>query len=115
MRELSRTRVGTNAVQREGWEDGEYWCETTFHDEKSLENNQKIKHSGMLKNHTLGLHDNEDTRAVVSCPSTMQWNIFKSKHRETYKLILSKIEAERMKGVRQLQLLEPDWVLMTRY
>ncbi len=115
MRELSRTRVGTNAVQREGWEDGEYWCETTFHDEKSLEQNKKIRDSGMLNKGVLGLHDNADYRAVISVPSTMQWSIFCKKNQETYKLLKSKDETDFMKAVMQIDILQPGWVVYTRY
>jgi len=114
MHEISRERVGTNAIQREGWEDGDYWCETTFYDEKSLEQNQKIKNSGMLHKGKLGLFDNADIRMAISIPSTMQFSIFRKKHHETYKLLTSKDEAEMVKGMRQISILEPDWIVYER-
>jgi len=107
-------RLGTNAVVHQGIEDGKIYAKTTFHDDYSLAINNKIRMSGMLDKHKLGLHENEDTRAIISCPSTMQWGLFKKKHRETYDLITANTEVERMKGVRQIQLLHPDWVLMVR-
>jgi len=115
MREVSRTISGTNSVQREGWEDGEYYCETEFFDKKQLEQNDKIRNSGMLDKGVLNLHDGADYRAVISIPSTLQYSIFKIKHHETYKLLTSvDSEEDRLKGIRQLAIIEPDWVIYSR-
>jgi len=114
MREISRVVSGTNSIQREGWEDGEYYCETTFHDKKALEQNNKIRNSGMLDKGALGLHDNADIRMAISCPDTLQWSIFCKKNLETIKLIRSTNEVERLKGARQLQILHPEWVVFSR-
>ncbi len=114
MREISRIVSGTNSIQREGWEDGEYYCETKFFDTKSLEQNAKIRNSGMLDDGALGLHDNADIRMAISCPSTLQWSIFCKKNADTYKLIKSTDEQERIKGARQLQILHPSWVVFDR-
>ncbi len=95
-------------------EDGVFYVHTTFNDDAALEQNERIRRSGMLDNGKLGLHDDEDIRFVISVPSNLQWEMFKRKHLETYKLIVSRIEAERMKGCKQLQILEPAWVVMER-
>lgn len=95
-------------------EDGKFYAQTVFYDDKSLEQNNKIRLSGMLEKSRLGLHENEDVRCVVSCPSTLQWTIFKKKFPEVYKLITSKYEHERMKGVAQLEIVHPDWVVYAR-
>ncbi len=115
MREISRVVSGTNSIQREGWEDGEYYCETEFFDKKQLDQNNRIRNSGMLDDSKLGLHFDEDIRMAISCPSTLQWSIFCKKNADTYKLLTSSTsEADRMKGARQLQILHPDWVVFDR-
>jgi len=103
-----------NSVTRARSEAGKFYVEQTFYDDMSLEQNQRIRNSKMLERAKLGLHDNEDIRGVISCPSTEQWMIFKKKHTETYKLLTSKLEAERMKGLRQVSLLKPAWVIYDR-
>jgi len=108
------TDVGPNSIQRAVTEDGRLYFHTTYYDDKSLAQNRKIEGSGMLDKAKLGLHDDEDIRMVISCPSTAQWLLFKKKHPETYKLIKSTIEHERMKGARQLMLLHPAWVVQNR-
>jgi len=114
MRELSREKTGNNAVTREVMQDGTLYAHTVFQDDKALARNADIKTSGMLANAKLGLHDDEDMRMVISCPSTLQWATFRRKHAETYKLITSSDESERMKGCHQLQILEPAWVVFAR-
>ena len=109
-----KDQVGTNAVARHGMEDGRYYCETVFHDDSSLDQNQRIRNSGMLEKGRLGLHDNEDIRMTISCPSTLQWSLFKSQHPETYVLLKSSDESERVRGARQLQILKPAWVVQSR-
>jgi len=106
--------VGSNSVTRARSEDGLFYVHTVFNDDKALAQNRKIEGSGMLDKGKLGLHDDEDIRMVISCPSTEQWMLFKKKHPETYKLIKSTIEHERMKGARQLMLLHPAWVCYSR-
>jgi len=101
-----RTRVKT--------EDGKLYAHTIFNDDKSLEQNNKIRLSGMLDRAKLNLHDNEDVRGAISCPSSLQWSIFKKKHLDTYKLIMSKDESDRMKGMAQIEILEPSWVIYSR-
>jgi len=114
MRELSREKTGNNAITREVMQDGTLYAHTVFHDDKSLARNADIKTSGMLDKSRLGLHDNSDIRMAISCPSTLQWATFRRKHAETYKLITSNDESERIKGCRQLQILEPAWVVFDR-
>lgn len=102
-----KTRVKT--------EDGKLYAHTIFNDDKSLEQNNKIRLSGMLDRAKLSLHDNEDVRAAISCPSTLQWLIFKKKHFDTYKMIMDRTsEHTRMKGIKQLEILHPDWVIYSR-
>ncbi len=95
-------------------EDGKLYAQTTYYDDVALEQNNKIRLSGMLEKGKLGLHDDEDIRYVISVPSSMQWQLFKTKYPETYKLITSKTESERMSGCKQLQILHPAWVVMER-
>lgn len=111
---LEKGFAGTNGTTLTGIEDGKLQCRTIFHDDKSLEQNNKIRLSGMMEKAKLGLHDNEDMRYVLSIPSTLQWQIFKKKNPDIYKLIKSSEEAERMRGCKLLHLLEPDWVIMHR-
>ena len=101
-----KTRVKT--------EDGKLYAHTIFNDDQSLEQNNKIRLSGMLDRAKLNLHDNEDIRAAISCPSVFQWSIFKKKHFDTYKMLTSKEEVQRIKGIRQLEILHPDWVIYSR-
>ncbi len=115
MREVSRIVSGTNSVQREGWEDGEYYCETEFFDKKQLNQNAKIRNSGMLDKGTLNLHDGADYRAVISIPSTLQYAIWKKKYPDAYKLLTSKdSEEDREKGIRMMDITEPGWVIYSR-
>ena len=107
-------RVSRNAISHVKKEDGKAYCHTVFHDDASLDQNQRIRSSGMLEKGKLGLHDNEDLRMVISCPDTLQWAIFKKKNPETYRLLKSADEAERMKGALQIQLLHPAWVVQSR-
>ncbi len=50
----------------------EFIVATTAYDDAALEKNHVLRQSGILKNHKLSLHENEDTRAVISCPSIEQ-------------------------------------------
>jgi hypothetical protein len=106
--------VGTNAV-REFKRDGNILqAKTVFKDDKALGINEDIRLSGMLDNKKFGLHDDEDVRLVISCPDGLQWLIFKKKHYETYKKLMSFDEPLRMEGARELQILHPAWVVMSR-
>ncbi len=110
-----KTNTGTNAVTLEGFEDNKYYAKTTFYDDKALEQNKKIRNSGMLDDSKLGLHLDEDIRMAISIPSTLQWSIFCKKNADTYKLLTSSTsESDRMKGARQLQILHPSWVVFDR-
>jgi len=100
-------------------EDGKFYVETLFHDDEALRQNDRIRSSGMLDKGKLGLHENEDYRAVISIPDVLQWNIFKKKHNDTYKLLTIKgttlaDEALRAKGITQLDILHPGWVIYKR-
>jgi len=108
------THVGTNSIQRAVVEDGTMYFNTTYYDDASLQRNADIRKAGFLDKGKLGLHENEDIRLAISCPSVEQWNLCKKKHPETFDLLMSRNEPMRMKGARQLQLLHPDWVVMDR-
>ena len=106
--------AGTNAVREYKFDGKDMHVKTTFNDDKSLDTNENIRRSRMLEKGTFGLHDNEDVRLVISCPSTLQWAIFRRKYPDIYKSVLSQDEAIRMQGANQLQLLHPEWVVMSR-
>ena len=106
--------VGSNSVTRATLDGKRLNVHTTFEDDASLAQNRRIQDSGLLDKHRLGLHDDADTRAVFSCPSVNQWNLFKRDHPDTYKLLISRNETERMNGARQLSILKPSWVIQSR-
>jgi hypothetical protein len=101
--------VATAQVQ-----DDKLFIQATYFDDVALERNKQIRNAGFLDKGKLGLHENEDIRLAVSCPSVEQWNRFRRLHPETYELLMSKNEALRMKGARQLQLVHPEWVVQSR-
>jgi hypothetical protein len=105
---------GSNSKTIGKSEDGKFYVQTTFYDDAALHRNNDIRLSGMLNKGKLGLHDNEDIRGVISCPSVEQWNIFKKKHKPTMDLLNSKDESTRMKGFKQVEILEPNWVVYSR-
>ena len=107
-------QIGNNAVNRTVIENGKIYSHTVFHDDNALNQNARIRSSGMLDKAKLGLHENEDIRIVFSIPSSLQYTIFQKKHPETFKLLMSKVEHERMKGAKQMQILHPGWVVMER-
>ncbi len=111
---LSPERIGTNGIREYKFDGTDMHVKTTFRDDKSLDINERIRRSRMLEKGTFGLHDNEDVRLVISCPSTMQWAVFRKKYPDVYSSIISTDEQVRMKGAYQLQLLHPDWVVMSR-
>jgi len=101
-------------VTRVAREDGKLYHKTTFHDDATLAHNRKVADAGLIDNMALGLHDDADVRMVISCPTPEQWNIFKKENEETYKLLTSRLEHERMRGARLVSLLKPAWVIQTR-
>ena len=106
--------IGSNSVCKTHLQDDKLYIHTHFQDDPALERTKQLRNSQAFDKAKLGLHENEDMRAMISCPSVEQWLIFKKKHHETYKLLSSKHEFERMKGVRQIRLLHPEWVIQTR-
>jgi len=96
-------------------EDNKLYVDTKFHNANSLEINKRIRNSQMLDKMKLGLHDNEDARAVLSIPSNMEWQIFKRKHPDIYNDLKAPQEVDRMNALKRIQLLEPEWVLMERF
>ena len=103
-----------NNIEKIAFEDGTLYVHQTYYDDASLERNKQIRNSAIMDKLKLGLHENEDVRMAISCPSLMQWNRFKKLHPETYALLMSNREEERVRGARQLQILEPAWVVQSR-
>ena len=114
LRDAEVLDVGSNSIERALAEDGKLWIHTTYHDDAALERNKQIRSAKLMEKAKLSLHEDEDVRMVVSCPSVSQWNLFKKQHGETYDLVMSTLEHERMRGARQLQLLHPEWVVQSR-
>jgi len=106
--------VGGNSVTRGKSEDGKCYTQTTFYDDKALAQSRKLADTGLLDKAQLGLHDDADIRMMISVPSTEQWLLFQRSNPEVYKLLTSKLDAERMKGARKLSILEPAWVVQSR-
>jgi len=106
--------VGTNAIREFKFDGSTVHAKTIFNDEKSLSVNNNIRLDGMLDKKKFGLHDDEDVRMVISCPDGLQWSIFKKKHFDTYKKLMSFDEVLRMEGARELQILHPAWVVQSR-
>lgn len=95
-------------------EDGKFYAHTVFHDDAALAQNSRIRSENILDKGKLGLHEGEDIRAAISVPDTVQWNIFKKKFKEVYKMLHSKNEETRMSGVKRLQIIHPEWVVYER-
>lgn len=107
-------RTGTNGFEKVCIEDGILYGHTEFYDKGTLTQNERIRRSGMLDKGSLGLHDNADLRMTISCPSVTQWNYFKKDYPDVYKLLMSRDSQQRMSGAKQLQILEPSWVVQSR-
>jgi len=90
--------------------------QTTFYDDKALALNDKIRKSGILENHTSNIFDEHahDTRALISCPSVEQWELFKKQEPEVMKNLYSKDRDERMSAVKAIGLLHPSWLVYYR-
>ena len=117
MIELGRT--GSLSHAHAAHQDGKLHVRTVFEDDAALAKNRRIRDSGMLNKGQLGIHDDADMRAVISCPSVEQWRLFQRDHADIYKSLTTRgqstqDDADRMKGARQLQLLHPAWVVYTR-
>ena len=106
--------VDGNAVTTGKSEDGRFYVTQKFYDEGSLRRNHELRKAGVLNRGKLGLHDNEDIRYAISVPSADQWQLWKAANPDIYKLIKSPLEHDRMRGCKQLHILKPDWVIMSR-
>ena len=95
-------------------EDGKLFVHTVFNNRKALEQNKMIRSNNFMEKGQLGLHDGADIRFGISVPSNIEWQLFKKKNPNIYKLIKSRDEAERIKGCKQLQFLEPEWIIQHR-
>jgi len=87
---------------------------TLVHDDPILEANRRIANERVLERAKMPLHENEDLRAHIQVDPDL-WAIFKRKNPDVYRLICSRDEGERMRGVRQLHILHPAWVTYARY
>jgi len=108
-----------NQVSRATVEDDKLYVHTVFNDDASLKKNAAIRDENLMDRHTLGLHDDADTRMAISCPSTLQWGLFKKKHADIYKLITTVGQGDeanelRIRGARLLEILHPTWVVFSR-
>ena len=106
--------VGSNSLTQGRSENGLFHVHTRYFDDVALQRNRDIAASGMLERSKLGLHDNEDMRGVISCPSVEQWNQFKKKNPDVYALLTSKQEHDRVRAVQLIDILHPDWVIYSR-
>jgi len=109
---LSQSRLSTTTLIRDDHVDGEYFVETKFNDDHSLEVNKKLRNEGFLAKAELGLHDNADIRYWISIPDPLQWTFFQRKYPEIVAMLRSKTDF--MRGAKQLQILHPEWVIAER-
>ena len=110
----NRSEAAENHVTNTKAEDGKLYIQTTYYDDEALARNDRIRNSGILDKAKLELHQNEDIRGVISCPSVDQWNQFNSQHPEVKELLDSPYEHERLKALDVISLHKPAWVLMQR-
>ena len=114
LRDAELIDISPGCSQRVVREDDKLIFATTFNDDACVERNNQIRAAGFMDKLKLGLHENEDVRMAISCPSVTLWNRFKKFHPDTYDLIMSGLEHERVRGCRQLQILHPTWVVQER-
>jgi len=107
--------VGSNSVSKARSEDGRFYIETTFYDDAALQRNSEIRKAGFTEKMTLGLHDNADVRGSFSVPSVEQWNLYRKNNPEVYALLHSKLEHERMRGLKKIYTCHPEWFLNQRF
>jgi len=96
------------------FEDDKMFIKTTHFDKAQQDFNNKVKQENIFNKAKLDLHHDEDLRAVISCPSTLQWSTFQQDNPHIYKDLMSSTESERMKAVRQISLLHPTWIQYAR-
>ena len=106
--------IGTNSKSRVITQGDTLYVHSIYDDKQSLDQNSRIRNSGMMDNGQLSLHNDADIRMSISCPSVEQWTVFKRKHSGSYQLLMSSKEEERMRGAKQLQILHPEWVVYSR-
>ncbi len=95
-------------------EDDKFYLETKFNDKKQLDTNENIRVSNLINKAKMGIHEGEDLRAWIRCPDTLQWSMFKAQFPETYSLLKAKTESDRMRGVQQMKILFPEWIVYDR-
>ena len=95
-------------------EDGKLYAHTIYNNKKALEMNKALRNSGMIDKGRLNLHDGADIRAAISFPSVLEYNNFMRDNPDIDVMLKSKDESERMKAVKKISLLEPEYVIMIR-
>ena len=96
------------------WVHSKLFIQTTHFDDAALARNERIRNSGILDKAKLQLHQGEDIRGAISCPSVAQWNRFKKDNPEFNGLLNSSLEHERLRAMDMVSLHHPDWVVYTR-
>lgn len=105
------TGLTLNNVYRDG---GKIISHQIHHDDHALEKVHRLRSSQILDKAKLGLHENEDIRLAISCPSVVQWNRFKRENPDIATMLRSRDESERMKAARMILILQPTWVAQSR-
>ena len=90
------------------------YVHTLVHDDPIIELNKKIALERALERTKMPFHDNADVRAHIQVDPEL-WARFKREHPDVYKLMNSTSEDDRMRGVRKLHILHPEWVTYARY
>tara|TARA_R110000868_G_scaffold364240_2_gene627101 strand:+ start:1195 stop:1515 length:321 start_codon:yes stop_codon:yes gene_type:complete len=104
----------SNHVTHIKTEDGNLYANTIFYDDAANEKTKRLRESELLSRAKLSVHEDEDIRFSFSIPSVFQYNLFTRDNPETFKLMQSKVEHERMRGAKQFQLLHPEWCISAR-
>lgn len=107
--------IDGNHVQRAKLDGSRLQIHTKFYDDATLKRNQTLRNADLLNKAKMQLHDNEDIRFMISCPSQFQWQIFKKRYPDLHKGLHSQVEHERMSAARKIAILEPTWVVQTRF
>lgn len=86
-----------------------------YDDHGVLKENERIRKSGLMqKNMRKGLMDNQPIEFWLRIPSANHLQQFMMHHPRVMEDLHSPDESTRMKGARNMALLEPEWVLFSR-
>ncbi len=109
---IERNQLYTQTLEEQ---DGKLYSETIFHDKKVLDRIHDLRNSKVMEKAKMSLHDGEDIRGIISVPDPLQWSLFKKEYSEVYSLLTSKLESDRTKGMKQIEILKPEWIVMVRF